>query len=82
MAQLEEAVQRGYFGYCALVQDPWLTFVRESDLFRRIVGRCELAHRRAQEAFSDYGGFALLDCETLHRYDCSDDNTPLSGRCP
>jgi hypothetical protein len=60
LAALRRAVEEGYHGYPALVQDPWLDSLRARPEFAAALALAESHHREAARAFRDAGGEALL----------------------
>jgi hypothetical protein len=52
LEQLADAVKRGFYGHRALLHDPWLSSVRGTEAFQRILEECESGNRRALEAYA------------------------------
>jgi eukaryotic-like serine/threonine-protein kinase len=60
---LGRAVDAGYPAWDALMRHPWIVPVRGQPGFEEVLQRAEKARRRAEEAFRDAGGPALLGLE-------------------
>ena len=56
LEQLGNAVRKGFYGSYALVHDPWLSPVRDTEAFQHILAECEDGNRRALEAYAREAG--------------------------
>jgi TolB-like protein/tetratricopeptide (TPR) repeat protein len=62
---LGEAVDAGYPARDALARHPWITPIRGEPGFADVLRRAEQARQRAQDAFREAGGPALLGLDAL-----------------
>jgi DNA-binding winged helix-turn-helix (wHTH) protein/tetratricopeptide (TPR) repeat protein len=60
IAQLERAVDGGFFCLPAFERDPWLDSLRKTPAFSTLLRRAEALHRAAAQAFADLRGSQFL----------------------
>ena len=57
---LSHSVDQGFFGYPAMLRDPWLDSLREEHEFKRILDKAHSRHQEAVALFAAEGGDSLL----------------------
>jgi hypothetical protein len=60
IAELERAVDLGFFCYAVMLRDPWLDALRGDSRFVKIFNRAQSRHESARKTFLEAGGAEIL----------------------